>query len=781
MVPRTLNQRYSDLIGGHGVNNPYIVNVIFPVIMAMLAVFVYAHNPGRLQNRVFLIIGVCAALLILSIFMAFFYAEAPGITTLLNRTAVIFTLFQVAIHFYFSMIFPVMRIQRPLVALAVTCGPVLVLALPVIFTDFFVKTMVIRQVDHQLVMVRETGILYKGLYAPLVMTYILLACAMFVRQYRGATTGIAEKQVLYTALAMAGGGVVVVLSCIVLPLLGITRYYHVGPLFMAPLYVTIMAINIVSLRAMDIDQLMAKLVLWGLSILVITALIGVVVGEILTHSHRYSVAGGTLLMLACFMAGFVYMMEVQPRIGRWLQRKSRGYALTVDQFHSRILLLKTVAELAQLICSTIDAVLEPENISIFLRHTGSTRFSLKKGHHYDGPAVIDVVQDHLGSIPLFDMVIEKEQVLHQKQYDIYRETGKKYFAKFNCVITIPIIYEEKIIGVINLGPRTRGFYNRAEIAFLEKLMGGINVAFSNAMLLDHIESMNTALTRFVPQKGLELMGHEQIIDVRLGDCVQREMTIVFCDIKGFTALSEQMTPRENFQFLNTILKCISPVIRGHNGFIDKYMGDAVMALFPGFPRDGVNAAIGMLRSLTAYNRNAGMDGNFPVQVGIGVHTGMLMLGTIGEEKRMESTVISDAVNLAQRIERMTRLFGVSLIISDPVARVVGRDETIDIRHLGHVKVKGKKMPVSLYERFDADPDPIRKLKRQTRALFEQGVSHYFCSERSRALRCFEAVLATGLEDPASRAYLQGHERLFMAVPGVPGENIPPIQCNIKNF
>ncbi len=739
-------------------NNPYLVNVIFPFIMTILAVFVYAHNPGRLQNRVFLIIGVCAALFILSIFMAFFYEEAPGITTLLNRLAVIFTLFQVAIHLYFSMIFPVMRIQRPLVALAVTCGPVLVLALPVIFTDFFVKTMVIRQVDHQLVMVRETGTLYKGLYAPLVMTYILLACAMFVRQYRGATTGIAEKQVLYTALAMAGGGVVATLSCIVLPLLGITRYYQVGPLLMAPLYVTIMAINIVSLRAMDIDQLMAKLVLWGLSILVITALIGVAVGEILIHSHRYSVAGATLLMLACFMAGFVYMMVVQPRISRWLQRKSHGYAMIVDHFHNRILLLKTVDELAQLICNTIDAVLTPENISIFLRHTGSTRFSLKKGHHYDGPAVIDVEQDHLRSVPLFDRVIEKEQVLQQKQYDVYRETGKNYFAKFNCVITIPIIYEEKIIGVINLGPRTRGFYNRVEVTFLEKLMAGINVAFSNAMLLDHIESMNTALTRFVPQKGLELMGHEQIIDVQLGDCVQREMTIVFCDIKGFTALSEQMTPRENFQFLNSILKCISPVIRGHNGFIDKYMGDAIMALFPGSPRDGVNAAIGMLRALTVYNRNAGKNGSFPVQVGIGVHTGMLMLGTIGEEKRMESTVISDAVNLAQRIERMTRVFGVSLIISDAVAAVIDRDEIQTIRYLGQVRVKGKKNSVSLYERFDVDPEPVKQLKLKTRHLFEKGVEHYFHNEGALARDCFEAVLATGLDDSVSRAYIRGNQR-----------------------
>ncbi len=757
-------------IRSNRVDNPYIINMIFPVIMMMLSIFVYRHNPGGIQNRLFLVIGVCASLLILSIFMAFLYKDAPGITTLLNRLAVILNLSLMAIHLYFSMIFPVVRVRRPRVTLKLICGPLLILAVPVICTDLFVKNVVIRDVNHHLVMVRDTGLLYKNLYVPLVMTYILLACVMFGRQYQGATTGIARKQVLYTTLAMAGSGVVATFFCIVLPLLGIARFYQLGPLFMAPLYVTLMAVNIVSLRAMDIDQLMAKLVLWGLSILVITALIGIAAGEILTHSHRYTVAGATLLLLVSFMAGFVYMMVVQPRISRRLQRKSHWYSMTVDQFHNKILQLKTLEDLAQLICNTLEQVLQPENISIFLRQSGSSCFALKKGHCYDGPAVIDVHLDHLQKIPLFDKVIEKEQVARHKQYDVYRETGMNYYAKFDCVIVIPIIYEEKIIGVINLGPRCRGFYNRAEITFLEKLMAGINVAFSNAMLMDHIENINTALTRFVPQKGLELMGHGQITDVQLGDCVLREMTIVFCDVKGFTALSERMSPRENFQFLNTILKCISPVIRGHNGFIDKYIGDAIMALFPGSPRDGVSAAIGMLTVLNRYNRDAVMNGTFPVQVGIGVHTGPLMLGTIGEEERMESTVISDAVNLAQRIERMTRLFGVSLIISDAVVRTLGGAELKEIRHLGHVKVKGKKVPVSLYERFDADPEPVKRLKRETRSLFEKGVGHYFCSERSRALACFKAVLATGLNDPASLAYLQGHERLLAGVvKGVPRE------------
>lgn len=727
--------------------------------MAMLAVFVYIHNPGRLQNRVFLIIGVCAALFILSIFVGYFFEDTPEVTTLLNRLAVMFTLFQVAIHLYFSMIFPMVLIRRLLVALVVICGPVLLLALPVVFTDLFVKNMVIRTLGDHRVMVRDIGILYTPLYAPLVVSYILFACAVFVRQYRVATGGIARKQVLYTALAMAGGGVVATVSCIVLPLMGITRYYQVGPLFMAPLYVTTMAINIVSLRAMDIDQLMAKFALWATSLVVVTALIGVAMTDILTHPHRYNLAGATLLLLVCFMGGLIYMLLIQPRISRRLQRKSYRYAAIVDQFHGNILQLKTLGQLAQLIRRTLDDVLQPENISIFLRQSGNIRFSLALGHKYGGPEIIDVKKDQLGKIPGFDMVIEKEQVAQKKEYEPHRKTGMHYFKKFHCIITIPIIYEEKIIGVINLGPRCRGFYNRAEITFLEKMMTGINVAFSNAMLLDHIERTNKALTRFVPRKGLEIMGHDNIIDVKLGDCVQREMTIVFCDVKGFTALSEQMTPRENFQFLNTLLKCISPVVREHHGFIDKYMGDGIMALFPGGPRDGVDAAIGVLRVLDHYNRRGGMSGGFPVQVGVGVHTGMLMLGTIGEEQRMESTVISDAVNLSQRIEQMTRLFGVSLIVSEAVAAHVGKDEKSNIRHLGHVKLKGKRAPVSLYERFDADPEPIRKLKQRTRTLFEKGVALYSGNDRAPALGCFHGVLATGLDDAACHAYIKGHERL----------------------
>jgi len=390
------------------VDNPYIVNVIFPLIMAMLIVFVYARNPVKIQNHVFLVTGGCATLFILSISMGYFFEGAPEITTLLNRLTLMFTLFLVAIHLYFSMIFPMVLTRRLFIPLMVICAPVLLLALPVVFTDLFVKSMVIRPMGDHLIMVRHTGVLYSTLYAPLVVTYVVLACAMFIRQYCAGTSVIAKKQVLYTTLAMVGGGGGTVFCCIVLPLMGVTRYYQVGPLFMIPLYAVTMAINIVSLRAMDMDELMAQLVPWGISLLVVSALIGIAVGDILTHPHRYSIAGGTLLLLICFMGGLLCMMLIQPRIKQWFQRNPHGYIMRVEQFHGNILKLKTVNALAQLICRTIDGVLHPENISIFLRPSGSGCFSLEKGHNYAGPGMIDVRKDQLRKIPRFDTIIEKE-------------------------------------------------------------------------------------------------------------------------------------------------------------------------------------------------------------------------------------------------------------------------------------------------------------------------------------------------------------------------------------
>ncbi len=235
-----------------------------------------------------------------------------------------------------------------------------------------------------------------------------------------------------------------------------------------------------------------------------------------------------------------------------------------------------------------------------------------------------------------------------------------------------------------------------------------------------LEELNRAYFRFVPREFLQHLEKSSLAEVKLGDQVQKEMTVLFSDIKAFTTISESMTPADNFAFINRYLSFVSPVIRRHGGFVDKYIGDAVMALFPASPVEAIEAALEMQKALGRYNVERRASGRPPVEAGTGIHTGTLMLGTIGEEERMESTVISDAVNLASRMEGLTRIFGVPILVSQQMRSAAG--ERYHFRYLGTVKIKGKIRNVRVYELLEADPPEIQKRKLETLPEFERGVS-----------------------------------------------------------
>ncbi len=266
--------------------------------------------------------------------------------------------------------------------------------------------------------------------------------------------------------------------------------------------------------------------------------------------------------------------------------------------------------------------------------------------------------------------------------------------------------------------------------------------------------LNAALERFVPHEFLRFLERDSIIEVKLGDQVQREMTILFSDIRSFTTLSESMSPQENFSFLNSYLGRISPIIRHHQGFIDKYIGDSIMALFPEKAEDALQAAIAMRREVSSYNNFRQKEGQRPISIGIGLHTGTLMLGTIGEPERMEGTVISDAVNLASRVEGLTKLYGVSIVISEYSLFSLDDPVRYHFRFLDRVKVKGKQEPISVFEIFDGNPPEIIELKLKTLEYFEKGLLHYHGQEFREATSYFEQVLKQSPEDKAARLYLQ---------------------------
>ena len=282
-----------------------------------------------------------------------------------------------------------------------------------------------------------------------------------------------------------------------------------------------------------------------------------------------------------------------------------------------------------------------------------------------------------------------------------------------------------------------------------------------------LEQLNTAYERFVPREFLGFLEKKSIVDVQLGDQVQKEMTILFSDIRGFTALSETMTPVENFKFINTYLGQMEPVITAHHGFIDKYIGDGIMALFPTNADDAVRGAIAMMQQLAAYNAHRQQKGYLPVGIGIGLNTGTLMLGTIGGANRMDSTVIADTVNLASRLEGLTKRFKACILISEYTVGCLKHPGQYHTRLLGKVQVKGKTEAVRIYEVFDGDPAPVIELKAKTNALIEEALQHYFAKEFIKAMGDFTSVLEINPHDQTVQLYVERCARFITQ--GVPAD------------
>jgi PAS domain S-box-containing protein len=266
--------------------------------------------------------------------------------------------------------------------------------------------------------------------------------------------------------------------------------------------------------------------------------------------------------------------------------------------------------------------------------------------------------------------------------------------------------------------------------------------------------LNKAYERFIPRQFLSLLDKKSIIEVALGDHVEKEMSILFADIRGFTELSEKISPHENFKFINAYLCRMEPAITENNGFIDKYIGDAIMALFIGCADDALKAGIAMLVRLNDYNETRQRPERPAIKIGVGINTGVLMLGTVGGQNRMDGTVISDVVNLASRVEGLTKIYGTSLLITEYSYSKLKNPSKYHIREVDRVKVKGKSKGVTVYEVFDADLPEVKNLKIQTLADFEQGFKLYHENVLDEAYCYFERVLVTNPTDQVARIYLE---------------------------
>jgi class 3 adenylate cyclase len=294
---------------------------------------------------------------------------------------------------------------------------------------------------------------------------------------------------------------------------------------------------------------------------------------------------------------------------------------------------------------------------------------------------------------------------------------------------------------------------------------GIALANNFTRVLENLAATHQAARRFVPFEFLELLGKPSIVEVRKGDQVELEMSVLFTDLRGFTTLSEKMGPKKTFSVINRYLGHMAPEIHAEGGFIDKTLGDGIMALFHTGSDAAVRAALAMVRALGEMNEESD-DCTPRLEMGLGIHSGPLTLGTIGAETRLDCTVIGDTANLASRVESMTKYYGATLLITEATKVRLTSPCPFQLREVDLVQAKGKTEPIRIYEVVDAEPVDAQERKRVGAVGFADALAAYRRGEFLAAKEAFAACAERDPTDASARLYVERCDVLVEAPPAM---------------
>ena len=334
----------------------------------------------------------------------------------------------------------------------------------------------------------------------------------------------------------------------------------------------------------------------------------------------------------------------------------------------------------------------------------------------------------------------------------------------------------RVMGAIILARETDEQYAAADLKFLITLALQSSSAIESALLYEKNireakekeEAMRQILdvtNKFVPHEFIRSLGHRVITDVQLGDQVEKVVTVLFSDIRSYTTLAEKMTPEENFRFVSSFNERIGPIIREHNGFINQYLGDAIMAIFPGNASDALSAAIDMQRAVRELNVRRSEEGKPSITIGIGMHTGPLIMGITGDRERLDATTIADTGNTASRLEGLTSHFKVGILLSESSLQQLSDTDSFHLRHLGLVQVKGKKEATRIFECFNGSGEKELSKKLHSLPVFREGMTDYLNKSFHEATNKFYQALQIFPEDTTVKLFL-GKASHYM-VEGIP--------------
>lgn len=275
--------------------------------------------------------------------------------------------------------------------------------------------------------------------------------------------------------------------------------------------------------------------------------------------------------------------------------------------------------------------------------------------------------------------------------------------------------------------------------------------------MDKLTRLNDAYHRFVPLKMFEILNKRNILDVKIGDQVKTNISLLSLTTNNFEDLSYRMNTSEIFVFINRIFTMLVPIINEQGGVVERYNNSGLISLFPKKLSDSIKSAIKMRECI----RNSEDEILKKVDLGFVINKEDIMVGIIGCEERFGASVVSDYLTIVEGLNEFGKKYGTSILVTE-ISMEENEEMNYNYRKLGYIRYKSKQQIIALYDFFDGDDYNIIMRKKQTKDVFESGVKAYYNRDFYNARQMFIEVLKQFQEDKAAKEYLRLCDKYYKA-------------------
>ena len=454
-----------------------------------------------------------------------------------------------------------------------------------------------------------------------------------------------------------------------------------------------------------------------------------------------------------------------------------------SKVHSIEMVALGIFDLLHTICEAeiIMMMIRGANRSLYVYTANFARFTKEITDNFFGICV----SDFNNLFPDF-----KYSAKNTKDFHFEGSNSKKILS----YVTIPLTIAGDNFASVHIANSINEYFTPSIMENINVFAGAAAPVIANALSMHELallqKNTRTAFARYVPADVMDEIINETNKKASMSE--NRNISVLFSDIRDFTNISENSQAQNVVDFLNAYFAKMGNEIISESGHIDKFIGDAIMAVFGAFqnldnsPANAIRAAVKMLAAMDDINRLQTIYSGKKIEIGIGINCGACILGNIGFQNKMDYTVIGDTVNLASRIESLTKLYRHPLIVSEYIYEAT--KDSFLFRKIDNVRVKGKEKPVGIYavysgfqgqdgsklrsgETADIPAVPSLLINRETLVNYNKGLQVFYMRQWKLAEEYFSRALETGGEDFFSSLYLERSRQFSKTPPGEDWEGV----------